>query len=134
MINRVTYNAIVINSTFMTSQNAFAFHKIFKIEFNDTANYYLFDSLRTNFGIPDTYLRSTSANDHCVVGIFLSKTGPTFAHQVFFNATTTPFHDMIVSLSSNSTLTYNFQLKYRIFCVAYLNPNCQIGFKYNRYR
>ena len=118
----------------MTFHNAFAFNKTFRIDFNNLTNYRLFDSLGTNFGIPRIYLRSTLANDHCVVGIFMSRTRPTFAHEVFFNATTTPFHDMIVSLSSNSTLTYNFQLKYRIFCVAYLNPNCQIGFKYNRYR
>lgn len=122
IIKRATYNVIVLNSTFMTSQTIARFTNSFEISFTSSTTFSLFTAQMANFNIPGNFLQNTKINDLCVIGFYRLKTNPILTNQVIFNATTTPIHGMNVYLESNSsTSSYYFNCSYRIFCLTSRN-------------
>lgn len=119
IIKRGSYTVIVLNTTFMASQNISFFTSNFEISFSTTTSFKLFNILPANFNIPGNYLQNTKTNELCVIGLYHVRTNPTLINYLIFNATTTPIHGMNVYLQNNSTSGgYNFMTNYLIFCLS----------------
>lgn len=96
IIKRVTYNVLVLNTTFMASENVSYYANSFQIYYANPTSHTLFDVQMANFNIPGPYLRSNTTNELCLIGIYSASLYPNFKNVIFFNATTTPFHGMTV--------------------------------------
>jgi len=96
VMRRVGYNILILNTTFMTSEATSYYSNSIEVSYSNPTTHHLFDVQQANFNIPGNFLRHNLTNDQCMLGVFLAMVNPLIKNFIFFNATTTPFHDMTV--------------------------------------